>query len=612
MNFLSPLSLIWFIPLGAIIVVLYLLKLKRKEHLVSSVMLWQDAVADIQANAPFQKLKKSLLLLLQLLALVGLVAAVARPYVRAKGVSENRIVVVLDSSASMQSTDVSPSRFEDAKRKAIDVVRRMGPGDTMLVITAGAKARVVASFTSDKRALAAAITSLRPVDTGCNMRQALVLALSLVASQSAAPPRIVVLSDGGFGEMPDLSAGKAKLDYLKIGRACDNVAITGLDSRKTLSGDQEVFIGLRNYGKRERVFNLEVYLGTNLLDIREEKLAPGEIKQEIMGDLASADGRVTAKLDISDDLAADNTGTVYLTRRRGISVLMVSKGNIFLQNALALDPRTQLTRTDAVPDLLKRRYDLVVLDGIRPTSALPPGGYLLINTDAPAGPASWGSTVSRPTIVDSAKNHPASAYVDFSGVRISEARYVKPEPWATGIVEGDGGTLAVAGARRGRNYVQLGFSLLESDFPLHVGFPIFIANCLDWLAPKQTRSVGDSIRTGQPAYIDVPPGVREVTVTNPDGRKQRVKVTQIPLVYDDTDRAGLYRVTAKVFEREFAANISSSEESNTIPREALAVGSKRFTSGGSTVRTNRELYGFALLAVLAVLMFEWYAYHRRL
>jgi len=254
----------------------------------------------------------------------------------------------------------------------------------------------------------------------------------------------------------------------------------------------------------------------------------------------------------------------------------------------------------------------VVLDGIRPTSALPPGGYLLINTDAPAGPASWGSTVSRPTIVDSAKNHPASAYVDFSGVRISEARYVKPEPWATGIVEGDGGTLAVAGARRGRNYVQLGFSLLESDFPLHVGFPIFIANCLDWLAPKQTRSVGDSIRTGQPAYIDVPPGVREVTVTNPDGRKQRVKVTQIPLVYDDTDRAGLYRVTAKVFEREFAANISSSEESNTIPREALAVGSKRFTSGGSTVRTNRELYGFALLAVLAVLMFEWYAYHRRL
>lgn len=612
MNFLSPLSLIWFLPLGGIIVVLYLLKLKRREHLVSSVMLWQDAVADIQANAPFQKLKKSLLLLLQLIALLLLVAAVARPFVKAKGVSENRIVVILDSSASMQSTDVKPSRFDDAKSKAIGIVRKMGPGDTMLVITAGAKTRVVASFTSDKRALSGAISGLKPVDTGCNMRQGLVLALSLVAGKSAAPPRIVVLSDGGFGAMPDLSAGKAKLDYLKIGRECENVAITGLDSRKTLTGDQQVFIGLRNFGKREQVVNLELYLDTNLLDIREEKLAPGEIKQEIMGDLANADGRVTAKLDISDDLPADNTGTVYLTRRRAISVLMVSKGNIFLQNALALDPRTQLTRTDSCPDLAKRRYDLVIFDGVKPPASLPPGGYLLINADSARGPARTLKAVSRPTIVDSAKNHPASAYVDFAGVRIASARYLKPEPWATGIVEGDGGMLAAAGSRGGRSFVQLGFSLLESDFPLHVGFPIFVANCIDWLAPRQTRTGGDSIRTGQAAYIDVPPGVREVTVTNPDGRKQTVKVTQIPMVFDDTDRAGLYRVTGKGFEREFAANLSSVEESNTTPKDVLAVGSKRFASSGKPVRTNRELYGFAVFVVLAVLMFEWYAYHRRI
>ncbi len=612
MNFLSPLSLIWFLPLGGIIVVLYLLKLKRKEHLVSSVMLWQDAVADIQANAPFQKLKKSLLLLLQLVALVLLVAAVARPYMRAKGISENRIVVVLDSSASMQSTDVKPSRFEDAKSKAIGIVRKMGPGDTMLVITVGAKTRVVASFTSDKRALSAAISKLKPVDTGCNMRQALVLALSLVAGKSVAPPRIVVLSDGGFGEMPDLSAGKAKLDYLKIGRECENVAITGLDSRKTLSGDQQVFIGLRNFGKRKRVFNLEVYLGTNLLDIREEKLAPGEIKQEIMGDLASTDGRVTAKLDIADDLAADNTGTVYLTRRRAISVLMVSKGNIFLQNALALDPRTQLTRTDSAPDLGKRSYDLVIFDGVKPPASLPPGGYLLVNTSAAQGPAASGKLVSRPTIVDSSKNHPVSAYVDFSGVRMSEARYLQPEPWATSIVEGDGGTLAVAGSHQGRSFVQLGFSLLESDFPLHVGFPIFVANCIDWLSPTRTKTSGDTIRTGQPAYVDVPPGLRQVTVTGPDGHKRTARVTQTPFIFDDTERAGVYHVTAKGLDREFAANLSSSEESNTSPREVLAVGAKRFASSGKSVRTNQELYGIAVLLVLGVLMFEWYAYHRRL
>jgi len=612
MSFLSPLSLIWFLPLGAIIIVLYLLKLKRKEHLVSSVMLWQDAVADIQANVPFQKLKKNLLLVLQLTALALLAAAIARPFAWTKGISENRIVVVLDTSASMQSTDVKPSRFEIAKRNAISIVRKMGTSDTMLVITAGAKTRVVASFTSDKRTLINAISNLEPTDTVCNMRQALALALSLVHGLSKSPPRIIVLSDGGFSAIPDLSTRKVKLDYIRIGQGCENVAITGLDSRKTLSGDQQVFIGLHNFGKRERVFNLEVYLGTNLLDIREEKLAPGETKQEIMGDLANVSGRITAKLDIADDLAADNSGTVYLTRRRTISVLMVSKGNIFLQNALALDPRTQLTRTDSPPDLSKRRYDLVVFDGVKPPASLPPGGYLLVNTSVNGGPARTGKIVSRPTIVDSARSHPTCAYVDFSGVKILKAHYLHPEPWATTIIEGEGGALAVAGARQGRNFVQLGFNLLESDFPLHVGFPIFVANSLDWLTPRQTRTTGDSIRAGQPVYIDIPPDIREVTITNPSGHKQTVKVTQTPMIFDDTEHVGVYRITGKGFEREFAANLSSSQESNTLPKATLRLGHRAFVYKGESVRTNRELYGFVLFAVLAVLMFEWYVYHGRL
>lgn len=613
MHFLSPLSLLLFIPLGAAIVLLYLLKLKRRERMVSSVMLWQDAVADIQANAPFQKLKKSLLLILQLAALLLLATALARPYVRVKGITDNKIVAILDSSASMQSTDIAPSRFENAKSRAIGIVRKMGPGDTMLVVTAGAKTRVVASFTSDKKALEAAISGLRPVDTSCNMRQAMVLALSLVAGKSKQPPRIVVLSDGGFGALSDLSAKHARLDYVRIGRHCENVAITGLDSRKTLSGSQQVFIGLRNFGKHKRKLNLEIYAGDQLIDVREETLAPGQAKQEILTGVTNLGGRITAKLNIEDDLSVDNTGSVYLARRRDISVLMVSKGNVFLQSALDLDPRTRLTRTDAAPaDLASRKYDLVVFDGIKPPDALSRGGYLLVGAEAAQGPASAGSVISRPTIVDSARNHPVSACVDFSGVRIAEARALAPREWATVLVEGEGGPLGVAGIDAGRRFVQLSFSLLESDFPLRVGFPIFIANCLEWLVPRENLSGGDSIRTGQPVHIDVPPGVAEVTVTDPGGRRQVLKVSQSPLLFDDTERAGVYRVRGKGIDREIACNLASPQESDTHPKDALSIGEKVFTSSGKAVHTNREFHGIAILAVLAVLMFEWYAYHRRL
>ncbi len=191
------------------------------------------------------------------------------------------------------------------------------------------------------------------------------------------------------------------------------------------------------------------------------------------------------------------------------------------------------------------RYDLVIFDRIAPPKSLPPGGYLLIDTACAQACADLGAEVQRPTVIDSNRKHPASQYVDFSEVRIAQARYLKPKGWAVPIIDGEKGALGAAGANGGRRFVQVGFDLLQSDFPLHVGFPIFVANCLDWLAPANNAGAGDSIRTGQAAYIDVPPDVRELTVTDPAGEQHAVKVTGVPVIYEETERAGIYQVTGK-------------------------------------------------------------------
>src|SRR3954470_8918401 len=94
--FLSPLSLLWLVPLVPIIVFFYLLKLKRREMVVSSVLLWNHLVKAVQANAPFQKLKKNLLLLLQLLIVLFAVLALSRPFVVAQSLGGANVVVVLD------------------------------------------------------------------------------------------------------------------------------------------------------------------------------------------------------------------------------------------------------------------------------------------------------------------------------------------------------------------------------------------------------------------------------------------------------------------------------------------------------------------------------------
>jgi hypothetical protein len=613
MRLLSPASLLIFIPLGAVIVLLYLLKLKRKEHVVSSVMLWLDAIADIQANAPFQKLRKNLLLILQLAILLLLILALARPYARVKGLSENKIVVILDSSASMQATDVSPSRFDAAKSKIAGLVNSMGAGDTMLVMAVAEKSKVVVPFTSDKKALLRSLSLLKPTDASCRMRQAVALALSLAAGKAQTPARIVVVSDGGFDPLSDLEAGGVRLEFVRVGSGCDNVGITGMASRKSLSGEQQVFIAMQNFSKNERRFNLEINVNDRLFDIREEKLAAGASKQEILDNVGNVSGRVTAKLDIKDDLHSDDVASVYLNGRRKLSVLMVSKGDIFLQNALNLDTRTQLVTTDGLPsDFKSRRYDLTVFDGVQPPPDLPPGGYLLVNASAPDGPAEAGKSLTRPSITDWSRKHPATSFVDFSGTQIIGARALSPKSWAVPIVEAGNDVLAVAGKKNGRSFVQLSWSLMESDFPLRVGFPIFIANCLDWLSPTQGEGSGESVRTGQAISIDVPPGVSEVSVTDPANVTHAIKITQSPMIFDATDLVGTYKVTGRGVNREFACNLCSSQESNIAPTNSFKVGNRSIESHGDSLRTNKEFYWPVILLALLLLTFEWYAYHRRL
>src|SRR5215211_6494209 len=119
MPFHSLWSLLWALPIGGLIVVMYILKLRRKDVVVSSTFLWRQVIRDVQANAPFQKLRKNLLLLLQLIAVVLLVMAIARPFFRTQGLGGRSVVIVVDTSASMTATDVSPSRLEAAKREAI-------------------------------------------------------------------------------------------------------------------------------------------------------------------------------------------------------------------------------------------------------------------------------------------------------------------------------------------------------------------------------------------------------------------------------------------------------------------------------------------------------------
>ena len=88
MSLLTPTALA-LLALSIPILLLWMLKLRRRNVTVSSTMLWSKLLRDREANAPWQKLRRNLLLLLQLAILAALVLALARPFIPVPAVASS-------------------------------------------------------------------------------------------------------------------------------------------------------------------------------------------------------------------------------------------------------------------------------------------------------------------------------------------------------------------------------------------------------------------------------------------------------------------------------------------------------------------------------------------
>src|SRR3954464_5808379 len=115
MGVLAPAALLGGALLLLAVLATYFLRPRRPNRRVSSTFLWLAALDDVHARQPWRRGPPSLLLLLQLLALGTLAIALARPYILSPEAPGPFTVVLLDAAASMQATDVPPSRFEAAQ-----------------------------------------------------------------------------------------------------------------------------------------------------------------------------------------------------------------------------------------------------------------------------------------------------------------------------------------------------------------------------------------------------------------------------------------------------------------------------------------------------------------
>lgn len=627
MSFIAPLNFL-FAGLLGVIVLLYILRLKRKERVVPSNMLWQSAIRDLQANAPWQKLRSSLLMWLQLGFVLLAVLALVRPAIRILSRGGQSVAIVLDASASMGATDVSSSRFEAAKSQATQLINALSSSDSATILWAGPQTRVLAPLSSDKGALKRALSGATNADTDCDLRGAITLATSLLKDKqkNANTAQIYVISDGAVPPVQDLDVQNVGLQFVRVGTSSNNVAITALDARRGYAGGTaQVFATVSNYSDQPRNLNLELARGDDLIEVRPisvpaaKKGEDGNVQPgthaELFDDLRFTDGQFIARLsgdNFKDDLAADNVAYASLDAPRIVNVWLAAD-NVFLEKALNVDPNTRVFVGDNAGG---RAYDVVVCDGSVPKN-IGNANQLIFNTTTPLCPVQVVGTAPQPSVADYDRQNPVTRYAPWNDIKFAQSMAVKVKDWGQAAVEAERTPLIVTGEKNGQRVVWCGFDLRDTDLPLRVAFPIFVTNAVRWLsAPRGSNQTNDGapMRTGDPVSLLAPAKLKDVSITMPDGSKTDAARDNAnddgAITFDGAQKVGTYTASGGDWKQQFSVSLLDKTESDITPRASLQIADKKPVLAENRARTNRELWGYLVVLGLCVLGVEWWVFHR--
>ena len=376
MGLLAPLALIGLITIP-IIVAFYMLRLRRPSQPVSSTFLWQQLVRDVEANAPWQRLKRSLLLLLQLLLALLLAFVVARPFSEHPAGLARDLVLVIDASASMSATDVFPDRLTAAKRLAQEQLAQVPSDGRVSVIAAGDTARVVANEATDRGRISQAIESVTASTSASDLTDALKLANSL--AKRARGAEVLVVTDDAFSASPDVVL-EVPVRVLTVGRERDNQAIAALAVRADPSGlKRTLFVSVANYSGSIVGRSLQILADGVPVTARDLYLDPLTRADVVIDELPPGASVVEARLAPATDgdepsgppdyMPLDDAAWAIVPPDRLRRVLLVGPGNVYIQNAFALLPNVELYGATAAqwPTTTgKDKFDLIVFDGFVP------------------------------------------------------------------------------------------------------------------------------------------------------------------------------------------------------------------------------------------------------
>jgi len=596
---------------AVVVAVLYWLKPPPRRIVVPSKLLWDRLLKEKRRSTLLDRLRSWIALIIALAIGLSVAAAMGRPEFSWSGGNIPRMTIVIDNSATMAArTPDGFTRWEHAVALARELLEQGSvDGEFLILDTSG---QAPSTDPSDRRSALVVLDDL---------------SVSLGASSQFPGPietddPLYFISDGvSVDNVP------AEAEVLSVYAPADNVGITAFDVGSVPSAplEYQAFLEITNASLGPKEISVRL-TGAGEGGLRETlTLEAGETRGRTV-DLSGFDrGPVRATVTTDGDaFAPDDIAFSFLPVRSRTRIALVGPGSVFLQSALAEEPRLRVTELSPQEFDGDVRADLYIFDRWAPEEA-PPGPSLLFLPPNVEWLAPTVAVLSSPTVSGWDAGHPLMRFVSLEDLRIDRAVRLGARPGEVGAVNVQGSPQGVAtgsadvdvvigttelplmiATESPRKVIRAAFALEDSNFALQPAFPIFLSNVLSWMMDEQSavrRNPGRiEVTLADAEVTDL--GGTEVATSQVSGRT--VFVAPEPGLYTVTAGTRRMRVAVGISDRDrtaINASTLSPEDRATAAPAALRLAGEQ--AGGN------ELWVVLLTVATLLVIAEWFTYHRR-
>lgn len=589
---LWPLFLLLTIPP---VIMLYILKRKYKEEVISSSLLWKEVYKNTRANTPWEKFKKNIMLLLQIIIILSVILALMSPFINIGGKTYKNVIIVVDNTASMNTIyDDKLSRLEKGKLLAKEYLNSTREGTKAYIISYDGNSNLLLNGEFNKFNSESIINNIsKSYNTG-DISDVLSF-VKAIGDGIGEEYEALIFTD----KQTSISDINGKLVYL--GNSGLNASIDNI-SHKVVDGKIKVIANVTNNGDKEYEGDFSLYNGDKLLEVNKINLGVSESKTLSFELDSLSDDYLKGELSRKDILMEDNTYYHVINENKVKKVLLVTDENVFLEKAFGIIENTEVYKTNDPNNITENdEYDLYVFDNKMP-EVIPKGGNILF-----INPSSNeffnvlnGGEMGQAKAIKGA----VSSYLENTQFTLSEYKIIETPYYGTNILTIDDNSIGFKGEVNDRKIAALSFDLHSTDFALKKEFPILI-----YELGEELISTGmvykNNFTAGEKIVVKSSDFESEINVTYPNGEIKELKSGD---ELKGNLELGIYKINQNDNKESFSVNFPSLSESNTSIEEVgennnIVDGKSNLKSGFNMTRV------FILLAILVV-AFEWIFYKK--